>query len=101
MDNKEELLNVPYIVYEGTQARNERTVRRLIMVIILLVTMLFAANAIWLYAWTSYDYVEEGYENIDLDAGSGNANYIGRDLINGEINNGENQGDPLQTENED
>lgn len=84
----EEQINVPYIVYEGAQARSERTTRRLITVIIVLISMLFATNAIWLYAWNSYEYVEDGTD-VNLDAGEGNANFIGRDL-NGELDNGEN-----------
>lgn len=85
MDEKE--LTVPYIVYEGSQARYERTTKRLITVIILVIVMLFASNAMWLYAWNSYEYVEE---DIDVEGGNGNANFIGRDL-NGELNNGEDQ----------
>lgn len=84
----EEQINVPYIVYEGAQARSERTTRRLITVIIVLISMLFATNAIWLYAWNSYEYVEDGTD-VNLDAGEGNANFIGRDL-NGELDNGQN-----------
>ncbi len=87
---EQENMSVPYIVYEGAQARQERTIKRLIVVIIIIVTMLFASNAIWLYFWNQYDYAME-YEQIDLDSGNGgNANYIGRDL-NGELNNGENK----------
>lgn len=87
----EEQINVPYIVFEGTQARNERTVRRLVTVIILLIAILFAETAIWLYAWNSYEYVDEG---IEIDGGNGNASFIGRDL-NGVYNYGEDQN--LQT----
>ena len=90
---------VPYIVYEGAQARQERTIKRLVIVIIIAVSMLFVSNAIWLYAWMQYDYSSE-VEQIDLDSGNGgNANFIGRDL-NGELNNGENTGDENQS-NED
>ncbi len=84
-------MNVPYIVYEGAMARSERTIKRLIVIIIIIISMLFASNAIWLYFWNQYEYVEE-YEQIDFDSGDGgNNNYIGRDLINGEINNGTNE----------
>lgn len=85
-------MTVPYIVYEGAQARQERTIKRLIITIIIAVAMLFASNAIWLYAWMQYDYATE-VEQIDLDSDNGgNANYIGRDL-NGELNNGESTSD--------
>lgn len=50
---------VPYLVYEGTQARNERTIRRLIIVIVVTILLLFASNALWLYEWCQYDYETE------------------------------------------
>ena len=50
---------VPYLVYEGTQARNERTVKRLIIVIVVTILLLFASNALWLYEWCQYDYETE------------------------------------------
>ena len=74
--------SVPYIVYEGTIARFERTVRRLIIVIAIAVLLLFASNALWIYEWMQYDYTDVTVDSQD----GGNANYIG---ANGYINNGE------------
>lgn len=51
--------SVPYIVYEGEQARHERTIKRLVAIIIIAIALVFASNAIWLYAWMQYDYVSE------------------------------------------
>ncbi len=59
MDEKN--MNVPYIVYESAQARHERTIKRLIIIIIIAISMLFASNAIWLYVWSQYDTVEYDY----------------------------------------
>lgn len=76
--------NVPYIVHEGTLARNERIIRRLIAALIICILLMFASNAAWLYAWFQYDYVSE---EVTVDSGDGgNANYIGNngDIINGE-----------------
>lgn len=91
MDDHERLMQtIPYIAYESAQARNERVVKRLIVALIIVVTMLFASNVIWIIEWTSYDYVEEG-EEIMIDAGNeGNANYIGND--GSIVNNGEDNG---------
>ena len=76
-DNK-----VPYIVYEGTVARFERTIRRLVILIAIAILLLFASNALWIYEWMQYD-----YEDVTIDSqDGGNANYIG---ANGYINNGE------------
>lgn len=52
---------VPYIVYESAQSRHERTVKRLIIVIIIALSMLFASNAIWVYVWSQYDTIEYDY----------------------------------------
>ena len=73
--------NVPYIVHEATMARNERNVKRMIVAIVTAIALLFASNALWLWAWMQYDY--ESYEAI-TDNG-GDANIIGND---GDIYNG-------------
>lgn len=75
---------IPYIVYEQSETRHERTVRRLIIALVLSIVLIFASNGLWLYYWMQYDYVET---TVELDGGEGNANYIGND---GEINNGTN-----------
>lgn len=82
MDNN---ANVPYAVYEGSQVRDERTIKRLIAVIIVLIVLLFASNMAWLYAWRSYDYSSEE-QIVSVDGEEGIANYIGNDgdIINGE-----------------
>lgn len=70
-------------------ARNERTIKRLIISLIIAVVLIFASNALWLYAWMQCDYTDtESTETVDVDgSGDGIANYIGND---GDINNGEN-----------
>lgn len=78
-DNK-----VPYIVYEGTIARFERTVRRLIIVLAVTILLLFASNALWIYEWNQYDYSDVTVDSQD----GGNANYMGAGA-SGVINNGE------------
>lgn len=75
---------VPFIVYEGTIARFERTVRRLIIVLAVTILLLFASNAIWIYEWNQYDYSDVTVDSQD----GGNANYMGVGA-SGVINNGE------------
>ena len=79
MDN-----SVPYIVYEGEQARNERTIKRLIVAVVIAVVLCVLSNAVWLYAWMQFDYTDST-EHVQLDAKDGIANYIGN---NGDISNG-------------
>lgn len=77
---------VPYAAYEGLQVRHERTVKRLIIAIIIIAIMMFASNMAWLYAWQSYDYGSEETVMVEQDTkDGGNANYVGG---NGDISNG-------------
>ena len=78
---------VPYIVYEGEMARQERHIKRLIIMLAIMLVLFFASNMAWLYVWNQYEYVEEDV-SVDSQDG-GNANYIGNDgaIING-ISNG-------------
>lgn len=78
--------SVPFIVYEGTIARFERTVRRLIILVGITILLLFASNAIWIYEWNQYDYADVTMDNTD----GGNANFMGAGA-SGVINNGESQ----------
>ncbi len=76
---------IPYWAYEATQARNERTIKRLIIALIVAIALIFASNAIWIYAWMQYDHIATE-SSVDLSTdGGGDANYIGND---GDINNG-------------
>ena len=80
---------IPYIVHEGIMARNERTMKRLIIALIVTIALVFASNAIWLYAWSQYDYVSSDNTNVEIDGKDGIANYIGND---GDITNGTDKG---------
>ena len=78
---------VPFIVYEGTIARFERTVKRLLILVGITILLLFATNAIWIYEWNQYDYTDVTMDNTD----GGNANFMGAGA-SGVINNGEDTG---------
>lgn len=78
--------NVPYIVHETAMARNERNVKRMVVALVAAIALLFASNALWLWAWNSFEYY--GEEVIIDSQDGGNANYIGNDgdIVNGEDN---------------
>ena len=75
---------VPFIVYEGTIARFERTIKRLLILVGITILLLFASNAIWLYEWNQYEYTDVTVDSTD----GSNAAYMG-DGASGVINNGE------------
>lgn len=52
MDNN----SVPYIVYEGAQAKNERTVKRLVIALVIAIALIFASNVAWLHFMSQYEY---------------------------------------------
>lgn len=79
--------NVPYLVYESAQARNERHTKRLIC-LLLTIIMLWACT-IGVFVWYLNQYEFSGVD-VDLSTdGGGDANYIGQD---GRILNGTNPG---------
>lgn len=82
-DANNNVKDVPYIVYEGAQVRNERIIKRLIWSLIVAVGLLFLTNGIWILYLNQYDYSSYSVD-VDSDDG-GNANYIGND---GDIYNG-------------
>ena len=77
--------DVPYIVYESEAARHERTVKRLLTIILILIACIVVSNLAWLWVWNQYDFSSESYtiENYD----DGNANYLDSG-VEGVINNG-------------
>lgn len=88
--NENKVEPVPYIVHESAMAREERKEKNLVKALVLVVLLLFASNALWLWAWTSYEYVGEEVTVESKD--KGNANYIGANA-SGVIYNGEDNGE--------
>lgn len=72
---------VPYIVHESAMARQERTIRRLVCVIVLLIVLLSASVAFTVWRETQFETV-----SVEQDNDIGVNNFIGND---GEIYNGE------------
>lgn len=87
---------VSYLAFESVMARWERSNKRLIIIIGVLIALLFASNCAWLMFMCGADF--ESYE-VDADAGQGEIhyNYIGED---GDINNGTNEGQSAEDNSE-
>lgn len=57
MENKD----VPYIVYEGSMARAERIIKRLIIAVVLEILLIVASNGAWLWYINQYDFMTYEY----------------------------------------
>lgn len=82
--------SVPYIVYESAEAKSERTIKRLIIALIITVILMVATNIIWIIEFCSFDYEKT---TTTVDAGGGTANFIGQD---GDISYGTSDGENTQ-----
>lgn len=73
--------DVPYIVHEGIISRMERMIKRMWILIVFSIFVIFSTNAVWIWYINQYDYYTYGAYADD----GGDANIIGRD---GDIENG-------------
>ena len=76
---------IPYIAYESALARQERTIKRLFIVTILLIALLVATNVGWIIYESQFEDVSTTIE-ADSDTGNAIANYSGDVTYNGESN---------------
>ena len=74
---------IPYIVFEGEQARHERTVKRLVIALLVSIALMFASNMAWLWFFNQFDY-ESDMVTVNSQE-EGNATYMGGD---GVVDNG-------------
>lgn len=58
MDDKR-MQSVSYFLFEENQTRSDRIIHKLIIALLITVGLLFMSNALWLWAWTQYDYTSE------------------------------------------
>lgn len=74
-------IKIPYIAFESVQARSERHIKRLTVIVITLIAILFLSNALWLWVYSGYDFETYEYEqdgsgiNIIGDENKGVRNY--------------------------
>ena len=88
--SKEELKDIPYVVYESAMARAERASKRMWAVIVLLIVLLVGTNAAWLW-WSNQWETVESWEIVQENDGGYN-NYVGNDgdIVNGKTDDQEN-----------
>ena len=74
--------DVPYIVHEGAVARLERVIKRMWVLVLSLIILLFVSNAAWILYESQFEDVET---TITQENEDGYNNYIGNDgdIVNG------------------
>ena len=78
----DETKNVPFIVFDSTVARFERTVEKLWILCIVLVVLLISTNIFWIYYENQFEDVVVTNE-VDTDEGNATVTGIGG-IVNGE-----------------
>lgn len=77
---KDEILSIPYIVHESEMARQERTVRRLWILCIVIFLAFVLSNVAWIVYENSFEDIAVEQE---VDTGEGAAYVTGIGDING------------------
>ena len=73
---------VPYIVFDGEMARQERTVKRLWVLLIILIALFVGTNGAWLYYETLYNDIQTTItQEVDHD-GNGDTIVSGTGEVN-------------------
>ena len=80
MEDKDVVM-IPFVVHEGDMARQERTIKRLWILCILLIILLVGTNI----AWIHYENQFMDEVTVTQDSDTGTNNYLGG---NGVITNG-------------
>lgn len=96
MENKDDTVVISRFVWESYNASHERTVKRLIVALIVTICLLVASNMAWLWMFNQYDFSSESY-TVESDEGVSNILNAGND---GEINNGIESNDKKENSNE-
>ena len=78
MDDK---CKIDYVIHEGMMVRQERTIKRMFILCIIIFTALIATNACWIWYEAQW---EDQVVTQDVDTGEGNAVVAGIGDIYGE-----------------
>lgn len=79
--------SVPYIVYESSSARQERTIKRLWILCIILFLAFVASNSAWIWYESQWRYVDTTTtttQEVTQESDEGGNNFIGGDNVQAE-----------------
>ena len=84
--NEDKTAMIPYFAHEGEMARAERTNRRLWILCIILIILLVATNAMWIYYESQFEDTVTTTQTVTQDVDTGNGTAIINDgvHVNGE-----------------
>jgi hypothetical protein len=83
----DEKVNVPYVVHEADMARMERGNKRLSILATVLVALLFITNALWVWLWNQYEYVDTVTTSVSQDGEGNNIYGDGNEVTDGADSN--------------
>lgn len=93
-EKQKRLEPVAYIVFESTKATMERTIRRMWILVLVLIVLLFGTNAAWIYYESQWEVSETTEVRQDVDTRNGAAYVAGI----GDIYYGENKADSQENQ---
>lgn len=73
-EQRENTPSVPYYAFESVVSTYERHNKRLFIALVLAIVLFFVSNAMWLYVWNQYNYVDETYSDDYVQTGDGKFN---------------------------
>lgn len=82
MDNT----NIPYIAFESATARQERTIKRLWIICIILIISLLGTNAGWIWYENQWQVVESTTVTQDVDASTEGGGDLHLNTVGGDYN---------------
>ena len=82
---------VPYVVHESDMARQERTIKRLWILLLVLIALLAGSNAAWIYYESQWETIETTSTEIEQDTDGGGNNYVIGGDFNGEAKSQNNE----------
>lgn len=84
----DKIIMIPYLSHEGDMARQERTIKRLWILCIILILLLAGSNAFWFYYESQFEEVVETTQEVTQENSDGINNFVGGDgvITNGETN---------------
>lgn len=68
-ERRENTPSVPYYAFESVVSVYERHNKRLFIALVLAIVLFFVSNAMWLYVWNQYNYVDETYSDDYVQTG--------------------------------